>query len=221
MPGARVLTVNVVHALVPDTRGDLDQTAIDKRPVSGRVHVRAAGVGDVGVQGDRVVDSRHHGGPDQAVYAYAVEDLRWWAYELGRELTPGSFGENLTTEGLDVTGAVIGERWRVGSGGLELEVTVPRIPCSTFQGWMDEPHWVRRFTAHGAPGAYLRVVVEGDAGADDAVEAVHQPEHGMTVGDVFRIRRAPEDGLRRMLEMPGLHAELAANVRKDLAARAR
>jgi MOSC domain-containing protein YiiM len=221
MSGSRVLTVNVVHALVPDTRGDLDRTAIDKRPVSGRVPVRAAGVGAVGVQGDRVVDTRHHGGPDQALYAYAVEDLRWWARELGRDLTPGTFGENLTTEGLDVTGAVIGERWRVGSGGLELEVTVPRVPCATFQGWMGEPHWVKRFTAHGAPGAYLRVVAGGDAGADDDVEIVHRPEHGMTVGDVFRVRRAPEDGLRRLLGMPGLNVDLADNVRRDLAARAR
>jgi MOSC domain-containing protein YiiM len=218
---ARVLAVNVVHALVPDVRGDLDQTAIDKRPVAGRVPVRAAGFGDVGVQGDQVVDTRHHGGPDQAVYAYAVEDLRWWAAELGRELAPGTFGENLTTEGLDVTGAVIGERWRVGSGGLELEVTAPRIPCSTFQGWMDEPQWVKRFTAHGAPGAYLRVVADGDVGAGDGVEVGHRPGHGMTVGSLSHLPQAPEEGLRRMLELPGLHADLAEAVRRDLAARAR
>lgn len=218
---SRVLSVNVVHELIPDVRGELDQTAIDKRGAAGRVPVRRAGVGGVGLQGDRVVDERHHGGPDQAVYAYAVEDLRWWAGELDRELTPGTFGENLTTEGLDVTGALIGERWRVGADGPVLEVTVPRIPCATFQGWMDEPHWVRRFTAHGAPGAYLRVVDEGSLAAGDSIEIVHRPDHGMTIADVFRIRRAPEDGLLRMLEMPGLNHELAQIARRDIAARSR
>jgi len=218
---ARVISLNVVHALVPDLRGDLDQTAIDKRGVEGRVLVRPAGVGGVGVEGDRVVDTRHHGGPDQAVYAYAVEDLRWWAGELSRALEPGIFGENLTTEGLDVTGAVIGERWRVGDSGVVLEVTCPRIPCTTFQGWLDEPHWVKRFTEHGAPGAYLRVVGQGDVGAGDEIEVVDRPEHGMTIGDVFVIRRAPEDGLLRMIDMPGLNAELARVARKDLATRAR
>jgi MOSC domain-containing protein YiiM len=217
----RLLSVNVVHALIPDVRGDLDETAIDKRAVPGRVSVRPAVDGAVGLEGDQVVDVRHHGGPDQAVYAYAVEDLRWWAEELGRELSPGTFGENLTTEGLDVTGALIGERWQVGGSGLELEVTAPRIPCATFQGRMGEPHWVKRFTEHGAPGAYLRVVRAGDAGADDAIEVVQRPEHGVTVGDVFVIRRAPQDGLQRLLQMPGLNEELAAAARRDLAARSR
>jgi MOSC domain-containing protein YiiM len=212
--------VNVVHALIPDVRGDLDETAIDKRGVAGRVRVRPAVEGAVGLDGDAVVDVRHHGGPDQAVYAYAVEDLRWWAQELGRDLTPGLFGENLTTEGLDVTGSVIGERWRVGDSGLVLEVTSPRIPCATFQGRMGEPHWVKRFTGHGAPGAYLRVVHRGDAGAGDVIEVVHRPDHGVTIGDVFVIRRASRAGLLRLLEMPGLNRELADLARKDLAARA-
>ena len=218
---AHVQSVNVVHALVPDLRGDLDRTAIDKRAVSGRVPVRPAADGAVGVDGDQVVDVRHHGGPDQAVYAYAVEDQQWWASELGRALPPGVFGENLTTEGLPVTDAVIGERWRVGDSGLLLEVTCPRIPCKTFQGWMGEPHWVKRFTAHGAPGAYLRVLAEGDVGAGDAVDVVHRPDHGVTIGDTFVIRRASEDGLRELLEMPGLNAEMVRVARRDLAARAR
>jgi MOSC domain-containing protein YiiM len=218
---ARLVSVNVVHARIPDVRGDLDETAIDKRGIAGRVRVRPAAAGAVGLEGDQVVDVRHHGGPDQAVYAYAVEDLRWWSDELGRELAPGVFGENLTTEGLDVTGAVIGERWRVGGSGLVVEVTVPRIPCATFQGRMGEPHWVKRFTEHGAPGAYLRVLHEGDAGAGDGLDVVHRPDHGVTIGDVFPIRRASADGLRRLLEMPGLNGELAAAAHRDLAARVR
>ena len=219
---SRVLSVNVVHALVPDTRGDLDQTAIDKRPVPGRVPVRSAGVGRSGVAGDQIMDTRHHGGPDQAVYAYAREDLDWWAAELGRDLPNGCFGENLTVSGIDVTGAVIGERWRVGQQGLVVEVTSHRIPCATFQGWMDEPRWVKRFTEHGASGAYLRVVSEGTVAADDEVEIIHRPAHGVTVGDVFVPRRTDAARLQRMLdEQPDLAGDLVHSVRRDLAARDR
>ena len=216
-----VESVNVVHALIPDHRGDLDRTAIDKRPVAGRVPVSAPDEYGVGLAGDQIYDRRHHGGPDQAVYAYAVEDQQWWSTELGRQVAPGSFGENLTTYGMDVTGAVIGERWQVGEDGLVLEVTCPRIPCNTFQGWMDEPHWVRRFTEHGAPGAYLRVVSPGTVGAGDRVSVLSRPDHGVTIGDTFVIRKAPEAGLRRMLAMPGLSDTLAEVTRRDLAARAR
>jgi MOSC domain-containing protein YiiM len=219
---ARIVAVNVVKALVPDLRGDLDETAIDKRPVGERVAVRAPGPAGVGLAGDRVVDTRHHGGRDQAVYAYAVEDRDWWAGELGRDLAPGSFGQNLDTEGVDVTGAVIGERWQVGDDGLVLEVTSPRIPCATFQGFMNEPRWVRRFTDHGAPGAYLRVVGEGTVGAGDSVTVTGRPPHGVTVGDVFLIRRVPAPRLQRLLdELPDLAPDLEDAVRRDLSARAR
>ncbi len=217
----RLGSVNVVHALIPDVLGSEDRTAIDKRPVDGRVAVTVPGDAEVGLTGDQIYDRKHHGGPDQAIYAYAAEDRAWWAAELGREIAAGAFGENLTTEGLDVTGAVIGERWQIGDDGVLLEVTAPRIPCRTFQGWMGEPQWVKRFTAHGAPGAYLRILSPGTVGAGDRIEVVARPEHGVTIGDVFVIRRAPADGLLRMLEMPGLHAELADSARRDLAARAR
>ncbi|MEO7980264.1 MAG: MOSC domain-containing protein [Sporichthyaceae bacterium] len=219
---ARITSVNVVHALVPDRRGDLDQTAIDKRPVEVRVPVTAPADGGVGLAGDQIFDSRHHGGPDQAVYAYADDDRAWWAAELGRELAPGSFGQNLDTAGLAVTGAVIGERWQVGDDGLVLEVTSPRIPCATFQGFMDEPHWVKRFTEHGASGAYLRVVAPGTVGARDAVSVVDLPAHGVTVGDVFHLRHTDAGRLRRLLaEQAGLAADLEHAVRRDLAARDR
>jgi MOSC domain-containing protein YiiM len=220
---AHIRSVNVVHALVPDLRGDLDETAIDKRAVTGRVAVRsAAEKGGVGLAGDQVVDTRHHGGRDQAVYAYASEDLAWWAAELGRELAPGAFGENLTTEDLEVTGAVIGERWQVGADGLVLEVTCPRIPCNTFQGFMDLPHWVKRFTEHGAPGAYLRVVAQGTVGAGDAVTVTDRPTHGVTIGDVFMVRSTGADRLEQLLaEQPDLAPDLEYAVRRDLTARAR
>jgi MOSC domain-containing protein YiiM len=218
----RVVAVNVVHALRPDLRGDLDETAIDKRPATTRVAVRTPADGEVGLAGDQVVDVRHHGGWDQAVYAYAVEDRDWWVVELGRDLGPGSFGQNLDTEGVDVTGAVIGERWQVGTDGVVLEVSSPRIPCRTFQGFMDEPHWIKKFTEHGAPGAYLRVVSEGTVGARDTVTVLGRPDHGVTIGDVFRLRDTAADRLRRMLDQQhDLATALDHAVRRDLSARAR
>lgn len=219
---ARIASVNVVHALIPDVRGDLDRTAIDKRPIDGRVAVATPGDGGVGLAGDRIYDTRHHGGRDQAVYAYAVEDRAWWAVELGRDLSPGQFGENLSTEGVDVTGAVIGERWQVGADGLVLEVTCPRIPCSTFQGFLGEPRWVKRFTDHGACGAYLRVVAEGTVGAGDRVIVADRPAHGVTIGDVFVPRQVDGGRLQRMLDdQPDLAPDIVRAVTRDLAARAR
>jgi MOSC domain-containing protein YiiM len=218
----RIVAVNVVHALRPDPRGDLDETAIDKRPAAARVAVRAPAAGGVGLAGDQVVDVRHHGGRDQAVYAYAIEDRDWWATELGRDLGPGSFGQNLDTEGIDVTEAVIGERWQVGTDGVVLEVSSPRIPCRTFQGFMDEPNWIKRFTEHGAPGAYLRVVSEGTVGAGDTVTVLDRPGHRVTIGDVFRPRDTDADRLRRLLDQQqDLAADLDHAVRRDLTARAR
>ena len=215
-------SVNVVHALVPDTRGDLDRTAIDKRPVAGRVPVVAPGPAGAGLAGDQVYDTRHHGGPDQAVYAYAVEDRNWWAGELGRDLAPGSFGQNLDTVGVDVTDAVIGEHWQVGDDGLVLEVSCPRIPCTTFQGFLGEPRWVKRFAEHGAPGAYLRVVTAGTVAAGDRVTVLDRPAHGVSVGDVFGVRQTPAERLQQLLDdQPGLATDLEHAVRRDLAARAR
>ena len=163
-------------------------TGIDKRPVDGPVLVSAPqsrGTGEVGLAGDRVYDVRNHGGPDQAVYAYAREDLDFWEPELGRRLPAGVFGENLTTGGLDVNGALIGERWRIGPD-VVLEACGPRIPCQTFQGWLEQAGWIKRFTAAGMPGAYLRVISPGEISAGDPVVIEHRPAHDVTVAVAFR-----------------------------------
>ncbi|MET8328299.1 MOSC domain-containing protein [Streptomyces sp. NPDC005181] len=158
-------------------------TGIDKRPADGSVRVTdpgPQGTGGSGVAGDTVCDLRHHGGTDQAVYAFAREDLDAWETSLGRALANGAFGENLTTSGLDVSGAKIGERWRIGPS-LVLEVTSGRIPCRTFGGHLGESRWVKRFTEAAAPGAYLRVIAPGGIRAGDPVEIVHRPDHDVTV----------------------------------------
>jgi MOSC domain-containing protein YiiM len=155
------------------------RSAIDKRPVAGRVAVHR-----LGLDGDVQVNKKFHGGEGQALYAYAEEDALHWATELDRELPAGRFGENLRTTGLDLTGAEIGERWRAGT--TLLEVTAPRTPCAKFQAHWGVPQLVKRFTAHGASGAYLRVLETGDIGAGDDVEVVHRPGHGLTLGLAFR-----------------------------------
>jgi MOSC domain-containing protein YiiM len=178
---AQLTAVCVVHALIPGPK-DTGMTAIDKRPVPGPVDA-----GPLGLAGDRVCDTTNHGGEEQAVYAYADEDAARWARDLGRDVPPGLFGENLRTSGLDVTNAVVGERWRVGGpGGALLEVTSPRIPCVTFAHRMGERGWVKRFAQRGAPGAYLAVVEPGAVCAGDTIVVEHRPERGVTVADVFR-----------------------------------
>ncbi|GAA2375178.1 MOSC domain-containing protein [Streptomyces carpaticus] len=192
----KLLSVNTGRArVVPytDTAGGL--TGIDKRPVAGPVAVAAPGprgAGGSGLAGDDVCDLRHHGGDDQAVYVFAREDLDRWETVLGRELSPGVFGENLTTSGIDVSGTLIGERWRIGDD-LVLEATAPRIPCRTFAEWLGERGWVKRFTQDAAPGAYFRVLRPGSVRAGDPVQVLHRPDHEVTVSFLFRARTtAPE-----------------------------
>ncbi|MET8024890.1 MOSC domain-containing protein [Streptomyces avermitilis] len=192
-------------------------TGIDKRPVDGPVRIAAPGpkgVGASGVAGDAVCDTRHHGGEHQAVYAVAREDLDGWERELGRSLPNGVFGENLTTEGIDVSGALIGERWRIGPE-VVLEVTSGRIPCHTFQEHVGERGWVKRFTHKGAPGAYLRVVEPGEIRAGDPVEIVHRPDHEVTVALQFRAVTTERELLPRLLAAAeALHPEALARARE-------
>lgn len=187
-PSGRLISVNIAH-LQPNPYKASDITGIDKRPTSGPVEVRAPGKRDggagSGLAGDAIGDRESHGGDDQAVYAYAREDLDRWEREIGRTLTSGSFGENFTTSGIDVNAALIGERWTVG-GDVILEVTSPRVPCSTFRGWMGIPGWLKIFTAAGIPGAYLRVVSPGTVSAGDPIVVSHRPAHEITVAAMFR-----------------------------------
>jgi MOSC domain-containing protein YiiM len=208
---ARLLSVNVGRpAQLSVRRGRPLMSAIGKAPIEGRV--RVAGVN---VEGDDQADRRVHGGPDKAVYAYASEDAAFWAAELGRELGPGAFGENLTTEGLDVSGAVVGERWRIGS--VELEVCQPRLPCNKLALRMGEPQMVKRFAQASRPGAYLRIVHEGSLGAGDTVEVLSRPAHGVTVRDVSDAILLDDALLARAAAAPELPRDLAGWMRSRAA----
>jgi MOSC domain-containing protein YiiM len=142
-------------------------------------------VGPTGIAGDEQADKLNHGGPYKAAYAYAREDSDWWEAQLGRALEDGAFGENLTLAGVDVTGARIGERWRIGT--VEFEVSGPRVPCSKLGARMGDQRFPKRFVALGRPGAYLAVTEPGTLQAGDPVAIVHRPGHDVTVGLVLEV----------------------------------
>ncbi len=208
-PSPRLLSVNLAVVRDNPFKGAA-RTGIDKQAADGPVEVRqpgskAHGLGS-GLVGDFIGDRRSHGGDDQAVYAYAVEDLQWWADQLGTTLRSGQFGENLTTFDLDVNGARVGERWRVGEV-VELQVTEPRIPCGTFRGWMNRPGWLKTFTAAARPGAYLRVVTPGTISGGDPVVITHRPDHDVTIAMVFRALTTEPSLLPELLAAPDLADE--------------
>ncbi len=193
----------------------LGRSAIEKRPVAGPVRVER-----LGIEGDEVFDTKHHGGVDQAVYAYAREDLDRWAAELGRPVPDGMFGENLTTSGLDLDATEIGTRWRAGT--VLLEVASVRIPCNTFKGRMgeagyDNSAWVKRFTALGTPGPYLRVVEPGVIAAGDAIEVVLRPGHDVTVRTMFAALTVDRSLRPRLLEVEDLPEGLREEIAGDIA----
>jgi MOSC domain-containing protein YiiM len=203
-----VLSVNVGRPKqIAVRRGRPLMSAIGKAPVEGRVRVEG-----VNVAGDDQADRRVHGGPDKAVYVYAREDEAWWAEQLGREIPPGMFGENLTTEGVDVTGAVIGERWRIGT--VELEVAQPRIPCAKLGTRFGDLTMVKRFGEANRPGAYLRIVSEGELGAGDGIEVLARPAHGITVAFVSAAVLLDETLRERAASAPELAEDLAGLLRR-------
>jgi MOSC domain-containing protein YiiM len=214
-----VLSVNVARARSnPDPHAMSNVTGIDKVAVAGPVMVRApgpmhGGVGS-GLVGDTIGNQKFHGGDDQAVYTYAREDLDAWAIGLQRKLVNGNFGENLTTSGVDLTAALVGERWRVGSDGLLLEVSAPRTPCRTFQAFLNVNHWMKTFIQAGKPGAYLRVITPGTVRAGDQIAVDFRPDHDVTVGLVFRARFTEPELLPKLLTAEALPAELKDYARR-------
>lgn len=200
---ATLISVNVGLPREADWAG-IGRTSIDKHAVTGPVSVWSLGLDD-----DQVSDTVDHGGVDQAVYAFAREDLDSWSEALGHEIRNGQFGENLTTSGIDVNESEIGERWQIGT--VLLEVASIRTPCNDFKNWMglsgfDNAAWVRRFALEGRPGPYLRVITEGVVAAGDEVRVVHRPGHGVTVSTMFRAFNTHPELLPELLQVEGLVA---------------
>ena len=191
----KVLSVNVGKAREFDYHGRPARSAIWKSPVVGRITVRG-----VNLAGDDQADRKAHGGPDKVVYAYAIEDARWWEKQIGRALAHGEFGENLTIEGIEVNDALVGERWQIGT--TVLEVSEPRIPCWRLGVRMNDEKFPRRFTEALRAGSYFRLIVEGDVGAGDEIRVVEKPNHDLTIRDVFRIYTRDRAEVERLLAVP-------------------
>ena len=202
----RLLSVNIGKETPIEGAGKSGKTGIFKRPADGPVKVST-----LGLAGDAIIDTPNHGGPDQAVYLYGAPDYAWWSEELGRELPPGTFGENLTVSDFESAGFCIGDRFLVGSA--ELEVTAPRIPCSTLNARMGDRLFVKRFMRAERPGLYCRVLREGEVRAGDAVKLERYEGEEVPAVEMFRDffnADKTEGALRRYLCVP-----VAARARVD------
>ena len=198
---ARVISINITSVLHQgEWTGSEGRTGIDKRSVSGAIEFK-----DNGVVGDRVIDTNVHGGYEQAVYAYAREDAQWWEKEINEEIPAGRFGENLTTEGIDVNAALIGEQWKIGS--VILEVSQPRIPCRVFAGFWKRATLIKDFTQAGRPGTYLRIIQEGRAQAGDSIEVIFKPNHTVTISDLFEAKSGERSKINQIKDVTYLSTE--------------
>ena len=209
----RVLSVNVGGAREFEYGGRVARSAIWKIPAAGRVAARG-----VNLAGDDQADRKAHGGFDKAVYAYAFEDTRWWEKQIGQSLGYGQFGENLTTEGIEVNAALVGERWAIGT--TILEVSEPRIPCWRLGVRMNDDQFPRRFTEALRPGTYLRIIAEGELGAGDGIRVVGKPDTDLSVRDVFRIYTRDRHEVGRLLAAPQI-SEAWKSWARDFLQRAR
>jgi MOSC domain-containing protein YiiM len=191
MPQPTLISVNAGRPAELPTPRRTVRSAIVKQPVDGPARLRANGL-----DGDEQADRKHHGGRYKAAYAYAREDQAWWEGELRRDIPPALFGETLTTEGLDVNGAEIGERWRIGAA--EVTVSGPRVPCHKLAARMGDPRFVKRFAHAARPGAYLTVIAEGDVRAGDLIEVLERPGHGVSVATWFTVALLERDRLSEL-----------------------
>jgi len=198
---ARVLSINITSIVHQgEWTGSEGRTGIDKRSVAGAIEFK-----NNGVVGDRVIDTNVHGGYEQAVYAYAREDAQWWEREINEEIPAGRFGENLTTEGIDVNAALVGEQWKIGS--VILEVSQPRIPCRVFAGFWKRATLIKDFTQAGRPGTYLRIIQEGTAQAGDSIEVIFKPDHTISISDLFAAKSGERSKINEIKDVTYLSTE--------------
>jgi MOSC domain-containing protein YiiM len=209
---ARLVSVNVGRPRPIPYRGKQVMTGIFKEPVNGRVAARGTTL-----DGDVQANPKVHGGFDKAVYAYAREDYDWWEGELERAMEPGTFGENLTTAGVDLNAALVGERWRVGS--TVLEVSEPRFPCFKLGHRMGTQRFVKQFGQARRTGTYLRIVEEGELGAGDEIEVESRPDHGVTIRLFADAYLGDRDRLEEVLTADQISEEWRAKIADLLAKR--
>jgi MOSC domain-containing protein YiiM len=197
----KILTINISSRIVEgEWTGDEAKSGIDKRPVTGPIQLKNDQVGD-----DIISDRIHHGGYDKAAYAYAREDADWWEYNLGISISNGRFGENLTTSGIDVNQARVGERWSIGSAIVE--VSQPRIPCRVFAGFWNRPTLIKEFMEAGKPGTYLRIIQEGEITAGDSITVIHVPDHSITIADLYAAKNGDRTKIHEIAAVRELSAE--------------
>ena len=194
----KLISVNIGRERTLQRKDRTEQTGIFKMPVSKPVKVTR-----LGLENDVIVSKKHHGGPDQAVYVYGTADYTWWSQELGKDILPGTFGDNLTISELESAHFNIGDYLRVGE--VTLQVTAPRIPCSTFAARMEDSYWVKKFRQAGRPGLYCRVLKEGFLQAGDSISWESYSGETLSVLQMFRDyydRNKSEETLRRHLAAP-------------------
>ncbi|MFI5627289.1 MOSC domain-containing protein [Nocardioides sp. NPDC051685] len=213
-----VRSVNIGQSK-PAEWAEVGATSMEKLSAPGPVTVGAEGIVT-----DTQTDRRHHGGEEQAVYAFAREDLDLWGSRLGVTLRDGQFAENLTTEGIDINAALVGEQWRIGT--VLLQICSVRTPCNDFKNWMgvsgyDNARWVKRFTQEARPGPYLRVLEEGELQAGDEIVVVHRPDHDITVSTLFKALTTDRSLLPSLIGIEGLGDKPRAAAERYVAAEPR
>ena len=207
----KLLSVNTGQPQAVESKDGL--TGIFKQPRLGAVHI-----GRLGLSGDHIQDKKNHGGPEQAVYVYTQPDYDHFSALLRRDLSPGTFGENLLIPELESAALPIGTRLRVG--GALLEVTSARIPCATLAARMNDPHFVKLFRAQRRPGAYTRVLEEGQVQAGDAVAIEFQPPEGsasvLDAFEFFYAKSPTQAQILKLLAAPALHAKMRSELEARL-----
>ena len=202
-----LISVNLGQERILQRKDRVERTGIFKFPTQDIMKITK-----LGLEGDVIVSKKHHGGPDQAVYIYGAADYEWWSKELGREIFPSTFGENLTISELESARFTVGDYLSIGE--VTLQVTAPRIPCGTFAARMDDPQWVKKFRGAERPGLYCRVIQEGFVKAGDTVSIERYTGETISIVDMFREyydKSKSEETLRRHL-----HAPIAIRARRDL-----
>jgi len=175
----QLISINIGKAQQQQRKDYIETTGIYKMPMDGAVEIKSLGIED-----DAICDTKHHGGPDQALYVYGGADYAWWSNELGKEIAPGTFGDNLTISGLESAQFNVGDYLHIGE--ITLQVTSPRIPCGTFAARMDDPQWVKKFRAAERPGLYCRVIKEGVVKAGDDVKVEKYTDETVSILQMYR-----------------------------------